>query len=256
MPWAGLRLSLTLLTAVPLPSRRRAADSAQPEPSKRTAAAAMLWAPLVGLLLGAVAAGVLELAIRAARLGPLLSAVLAVTALALLTRGLHLDGLADLADGLGSRRPAGQALDIMKRSDIGPFGVAAIVLTLLVQVSALARAVSIGRGVLAVIAAVVAGRLALTWACRHGVPAARGSGLGALVAGTVHPAIALVLTGAALAAGGAFGWIFPAAIAAGLAASQALTWLAVRRLGGITGDVLGALAEITAAVCLLVTAVR
>jgi adenosylcobinamide-GDP ribazoletransferase len=254
MPLAGLRLALTLLTAVPLGGSRQAADVQSP--SERIAAAAMLWAPLVGLLLGAVAAGVLELAIRAARMGPLLAAVLAVTALALLTRGLHLDGLADLADGLGSRRPAGEALEIMKRSDIGPYGVVAIVLTLLIQVAALARAASIGRGALAVVAAVVTGRLAVTWACRRGVPPARDSGLGALVAGTVHPATALAITVAALAAGGAFGWIFTAAIAAGLAASLALTRLAVRRLGGITGDVLGALAEITTAVCLLVTAAR
>jgi adenosylcobinamide-GDP ribazoletransferase len=254
MPLAGLRLALTLLTAVPLAGTRQAAEVQKP--SERSAAAAMLWAPLVGLLLGAVAAGVLELAIRVARLGPLLAAAAAVTALALLTGGLHLDGLADLADGLGSRRPAREALDIMKRSDIGPFGVVAIVLTLLIQVAALARAASIGRGVPAALAAVVAGRLAITWACRRGVPAARASGLGALVAGTVNPAIALAITVAALAAAGAFGWIFTVAIAAGLAASLALTWLAVRRLGGITGDVLGALAEITAAVCLLVTAAR
>jgi adenosylcobinamide-GDP ribazoletransferase len=106
-----------------------------------------------------------------------------------------------------------------------------------------------------VITAVLAGRLALTWACRRGVPAARGTGLGALVAGTVHPAIPVVLTAAALAAAGAFGLIFAIAMAAGLAASAALTARAVRRLGGITGDVLGALAEVTAVVCLLVTAI-
>jgi adenosylcobinamide-GDP ribazoletransferase len=102
---------------------------------------------------------------------------------------------------------------------------------------------------------VVAGRLALTWACRRGVPAARDTGLGALVAGTVHPAIPVVLTVAALAAAGAFGLIFGIALAAGLAASLALTALSVRRLGGITGDVLGALTEVTAAVSLLVTAI-
>jgi adenosylcobinamide-GDP ribazoletransferase len=199
---------------------------------------------------------VLELAARWGRTGPLLAAVLAVTALAMLTRGLHLDGLADLADGLGSRRPADQALAIMKRSDIGPFGVVTLVLTLAVQVAALAQAQALGRGALAVIIAVVAGRLALTWACRRGVPAARGSGLGALVAGTVHPVVPAVLTAGALAAAAAFGLIFAVAMAAGLALSIAVTALAVRRLGGITGDVLGALAELTAAVSLVVTAIR
>ena len=61
---------------------------------------------------------------------------LVVVALALLSRGLHLDGLADLADGLGSRRPAAGAHEVMARSDIGPFGVAAVVLALLLQVAA------------------------------------------------------------------------------------------------------------------------
>jgi len=181
--------------------------------------------------------------------------VLAVAALALLTRGLHLDGLADTADGLGSRRPAGEALAIMKRSDIGPFGVVTLVLTLLIQVAALAQAQALGRGAPAVIAAAVTGRLALPWACRRGVPAARGTGLGALVAGTVPPAIPVALTAAALACAYPFGLVVPIAVAAGLAASLALTALAVRRLGGITGDVLGALVEVATAVCLLVTAI-
>ena len=59
---------------------------------------------------------------------------------------------------------------------------------------------------------------------------------------------------AALAAASAFGWIYPAAMAIALAVSLAITGLATRRLGGITGDVLGAIAEVAAAACLLVTA--
>ena len=251
---SGLRLAVTLLTAVPLPGERSGGAGGR-APSRRTAAAAMAWAPAVGLLLGAAAAAVLQLAARVAHTGPLLAAVLAVAALALVTRGLHLDGLADTADGLGSRRPAGEALAIMKRSDIGPFGVVTLVLTLLIQVAALAQAQALGRGAPAVIAAAVTGRLALPWACRRGVPAARGTGLGALVAGTVPPAIPVALTAAALAGAFALGIVVVIAVAAGLVASLALTALAVRRLGGITGDVLGALVEVATAVCLLVTAI-
>jgi adenosylcobinamide-GDP ribazoletransferase len=216
----------------------------------------MAWAPAVGLLLGALAAAVLEVAYRFAHSGSLLAAVLAVAVLAAGSRALHLDGLADLADGLGSRRPADQALAIMKRSDIGPFGVVTLVLTLLVQVAALAQAIALGRGAAAVIFAAVAGRLALTWACRRGVPAARGTGLGALVAGTVPPAAPVALTVAALAAAYPFRIMIVAGVAAGLVASQALMTLAVRRLGGITGDVLGALVEVATAVCLVVCAIR
>jgi adenosylcobinamide-GDP ribazoletransferase len=252
MPLAGLRLAVTLLTAIPLPGRRGSLAA----PDRHTAAAAMYWAPAVGLLAGGVSAGVLLLASRIGHTGPLLAAVLAIAAGAVLTRALHLDGLADFADGLGSGRPADQALDIMKRSDIGPFGVVALVLVLLLQVSALARAQALGRGPLAITAAAVAARLAITLACRRGVPAARPGGLGALVAGSVRVVPVAVLALATLAAAGVLGWIYAVAIAAGLAVSAAATMLAVRRLGGITGDVLGAVAEITATVCLVVTALR
>jgi adenosylcobinamide-GDP ribazoletransferase len=241
---------MTLLTAIPVNARQGGAVA----PSRRSAGAAMAWAPAVGLLLGAAAAGVLELATRLGHTGPLLAAILAVAGLALLTRGLHLDGLADLADALGSGQPAVRALEIMKRSDIGPFGVVTLVLTIGVQVAALAQVQALGRGVPAVICSVTAGRLALTWACRRGVPAARPTGLGALVAGTVHPVIPVILTAAGLAAAAAAGLVLSIAVAVGLAGSVGLTMLAVRRLGGITGDVLGALVEVTTALSLLVTA--
>jgi adenosylcobinamide-GDP ribazoletransferase len=252
MPWAGVRLAVTLLTAVPLPGRGRAGEP----PDRSAVAAAMSLAPVIGLLLGLAAAGVLELAARVGHTGPLVAAVLAVATLAALTRALHLDGLADLADGLGSRRPAAQALAIMKRSDIGPYGVTTVMLILLVQVTSLARAQSLGRGVIAVIAGAVTARLAMTLACRRGVKPATDTGLGAMVAGTQPLVVPLALTAVAMAAAAAFGWTYLAAIAAGLAVSVALTALAVRRLGGITGDVLGALAEVAMAASLLVTAIR
>jgi adenosylcobinamide-GDP ribazoletransferase len=256
MPWAGPRLAVTLLTAVPLPGGRRRAGGPDGEaaPDRRTVAAAMYLAPVVGLALGGVAAGVL-IGCRAGHLGPLLSAVLAIAVLAALTRALHLDGLADTADGLGSRLPAAQALAVMKRSDIGPFGVVTLVLTLLVQVSALAQAERLGRGPLGIVAATVAARLAITLACRRGIRSARPSGLGALVAGTVQPLAAAALALAAIGAAAALGTIYAVAVAVGLACSVLLTTLAVRRLGGITGDVLGAVAELAATACLLVTAI-
>ena len=257
----GLRLSVTLLTVIPLRDHGRA-------PDRRTAGAAMAWAPAVGLLLGVITAAVLLVADHPLGLGPLTAAVLAVATLALLSRGLHLDGLADLADGLGSGRPARAALDIMRRSDIGPIGTVTVVLTLLIQVAALSQAESSGdgRGPAALIAAVVTGRLAITWACRRGVPAARPDGLGALVAGTVRPAIPAAITLGTLAAaaaavlisaqalGEALGWTLPLAVTAGLAAAFGLERHAVHRLGGVTGDVLGALTEVAATVALVVAA--
>jgi adenosylcobinamide-GDP ribazoletransferase len=261
---AGLRLSVTLLTVIPWRPRR---GENLAVPSRADAAAAMAWAPAVGLLLGTVAAAVLLAADHPLGAGPLTASGLAVGSLALLTRGLHLDGLADLADGLASGKPAPAALDIMRRSDIGPLGTVTLIITLLLQVAALshAEAAGHGRGPASLIAAMVTSRLALTWACREGVPAARPDGLGALVAGSVRPVIPAAATAAALAAAAAavvisagagrpLGWTLPLAVAAGLGAALVVQRHAVRRLGGITGDVLGALAEVAATVTLVVAA--
>ena len=265
----GLRLSVTLLTAIPWRGPGdEAATGGDTAPPRAAVAAAMAWAPAVGLLLGVIASAVLLLADHPLGAGPLTASGLAVGSLALLTRGLHLDGLADLADGLASGKPAPAALDIMRRSDIGALGAVTLVLTLLLQVAALSQAESDGhsRGPAALVAAVVTGRLAITWACRRGVPAARPDGLGALVAGSVRPAVAAVASAVTLAAaaaavavwpaaaGGAPGWTLPLAVAAGLGVAAGVQRHAVRRLGGITGDVLGALAEIAMTVTLVVGA--
>jgi adenosylcobinamide-GDP ribazoletransferase len=249
---AGLRLAVSLLTIVPVRARRV---------DRQTARWAMTLAPVAGLLVGVVAAAVLVVS-GWLGFGSLLAAALAVAAMALLTRGLHLDGLADLADGLGSGKPATEALAIMKKSDIGPFGVITLVLTLAIQVAAIAEAPVAG-----VVVAAMTGRLAVTWACRSGVRAARPEGLGALVAGTVRPldAVAATVVTAAVAAlaalsgpgGGAYHAVLgAAAVLVGLAASVALLRHAVRRLGGVTGDVLGALVETAVTAALLVMALR
>ncbi len=120
----------------------------------------MLAAPVVGVVVGGCAAG-LGLLLLWLGASPLLAAVGSVAVPAVLTRGLHLDGLADTADGLGSGKPAEDALRIMKQSDIGPFGVLALVFVVLGQVAALAQLYgdSWGRGA---VGAVVSGSL-LGW---------------------------------------------------------------------------------------------
>ena len=129
-----------MLTAIPLPAAW--GNRSDGEFDWR---GAMHWAPVLGLGFGAAAAGVLYVFGHLLRAGDPLGAVLAIGLLALLTRGMHLDGLADLADGLASGRPADAALEVMKRSDLGPIGAATLVFVLLIQVTGLTQAQAIGR---------------------------------------------------------------------------------------------------------------
>lgn len=215
----------------------------------------MSIAPYVGLALGLVAGGV---GLGAVALGasPLVAGVLTVAATAGLTRGLHLDGLADTADGLGSYRDRSGALEIMRKPDVGPFGVVVLVLVVLAQTGAAAALLT--RPWLSALASIAvataAGRLAIAVACWRRVPAARPDGLGATVAGTVGiPTLfvaAVVLGAVSLLASPA--WLGPVALAVGLGAGAGLLAHAVRRLGGITGDVLGAVCEVTATLTYIV----
>ncbi|MCV2464361.1 adenosylcobinamide-GDP ribazoletransferase [Streptomyces sp. NPDC005395] len=248
----GLRFAFGTLTVLPVKVTRWDRDAAR---------GGMLCAPLAGLTVGvlAAAAGLLLLALGA---GTLLAAVATAAVPAVLTRGLHLDGLADTADGLGSGKPAEDALRIMKQSDIGPFGVLTLLFTLLAQVAALAQAYdgSWARGALAAVVSATAARLALTTAARAGVPAARPEGLGAAVAGVVPTGRALTaaaaVTLAAAAAGASLGPYdalrTALAVVCAIALAELLLRHCVRRFGGVTGDVFGGVAETAATTALVV----
>ncbi|MFN8076245.1 MAG: adenosylcobinamide-GDP ribazoletransferase [Kineosporiaceae bacterium] len=224
---------------------------------------AMLLAPAVGLVpagAGALAGGI------AGQLGAstTVCAVLAVAGAAWLSRGLHLDGLADTADGLAAAYDRDRALEVMRRGDTGPAGVVTLVLVVALQVAALTQAW--GRyGATAALVVLSLGRLALPWACRRGVAAARPDGLGATVAGSVPVPAALAVTVLAwlaavvgLAAGAAHSGVTDvvdaavpaaAAVTAAVLACVILVRRCRSRLGGITGDVLGATVELSSAAC-------
>ncbi|MGP3771752.1 adenosylcobinamide-GDP ribazoletransferase [Streptomyces sp. SDT5-1] len=220
-----------------------------------TARVGMLCAPLAGLVVGLAAAAV-GVALTFLGANPLLAAVAAVAVPAALTRGLHLDGLADVADGLGSGKPADDALRIMKQSDIGPFGVLTLVLALLAQVAVLADRFgqSWWHGAVAATVSAVTARLALTLASRRGVPAARPEGLGAAVAETVSPRAALLVAVAVVALCAALSVQAALAVVLGCAAAELLSRRCVSRFGGVTGDVFGALAETAATTSLVILA--
>ena len=249
------RTALSLFTVIPV--------GGDGELGPGDGARAVRWLPAVGLLLG-VAGACLVLgvgAVNGSGPGRALGAALAVALVAFLTGGLHLDGLADTADGLGSRRSPADALDIMRRSDIGPMGVATLVLVLLMQVAALAAIPRLPLAAAALALAEVTGRVSIVVATE--APAARPGGFGSLVAGQTT-ALDRVLTVGALACAVALAGLLAGgaglalrglvAAAAGLAAGALLQSIARRRLGGTTGDVFGAIGELSATAVLVAAA--
>jgi adenosylcobinamide-GDP ribazoletransferase len=238
----ALLLAVGTLTALPVPAPRAV--------NSRVAGRAMLLAPIAVLPL-AVLVGGLAAAGEALGLPSLLTALLCVGAGALGTRGLHWDGLADTADGLSSSYDRDRALEVMRSGDIGPSGVVAVVLVLGGQAAALAGAIAAGHGPFAAVVGVLAGRMVLALCCVRGIPAARSGGLGATVAGTVgrSAATAALVVGVGLVAAGSLVVALPAwraalAVAVGVLGAALLLARCVRRLGGVTGDVLGACVEI------------
>jgi adenosylcobinamide-GDP ribazoletransferase len=246
---AGLRLALSWLTVLPV----RAPDTVD----RPVAAAAIGWAPATGLPLGLAAAGLLY-GLAALGVPAPVAGLLVIAALAVGTRGMHLDGLADTADGLGCYGPPERALAVMRDGRAGPFAVVALVVLIGLQAAALAALTGHPDRWPSVVVAVLAGRCAFGWCCRRGVPAARPDGLGALVAGS-QPWPVPALTGLALAALAALAvpahrWQGPMAVLLGAALVVALSAHTRRRLGGVTGDVLGAAAELATTAVLVATA--
>ena len=246
----ALRLSVGTLTIVP--------SGAIPEIDRRTAARAMMIAPVAVLPLAVVSAAVGWIA-QAAGLPRLAVGLLVVGTLALGSRALHLDGLADTVDGLGAGWTAERSLMVMRRGDVGPMGVVALIVVLGLQAVSTGELVQGAAGALLVGATVCCSRAALCLTCLRGVPAARGEGLGVAVANSVPRLAAagcwlgvlVIMTGVAAWSGHS-----PArgalAVVVAVCAVGLLTYRAVRRLSGVTGDVMGAAIEIAFTVMIIV----
>jgi adenosylcobinamide-GDP ribazoletransferase len=236
---SGLVLAVRYLTILPVPGRPHA-------PLERLGRAAP-WFPLVGAGLGVVLVAADALTVWL--FPPLLAALLTVTLWKLLTGGLHLDGLADCLDGLVGRDRE-RRLAIMRDSRIGTFGAVGLILFLMLEIVAVAELVPDARRAV-LLAAPSIGRAAPPVLARL-FPAARPEGQGAAFRAGVGPlGAALAAALGALVALAALGAAGLAVMALALTVAAAAARFVTGRLGGLTGDVLGAAVEVAELTALL-----
>ena len=242
---AALGLAVRLLTRWPLPRREADPASSASAPAAAQSAAAVAWYPLVGILAGAFAGIVFCLAHLVFPVA--LAVVLATAATLLATGALHEDGFADTCDGLGGGATRERALEVMRDPRIGTYGAAGLGLLLAARVLALVAApVEVIPWLL--VAGHSASRASMALALGSGTYARR-SGIAAPLAEAspsgVRVAIAILIGGAASCA--LLVEAPPTALVAGLgglALGHLLMRLAYeRKLGGYTGDCLGAVQQ-------------
>ena len=237
--------SLGFLTRLPLPR----GGSLATENLRR----AQRLFPLAGLVVGLIGALVFWLASHLG-LGPWPAGALAVAATALATGALHEDGLSDTADGFGGGGDAARKLEIMRDSRLGSYGGLALVLSVLLRVAALAALADPESVGAALVSAHVASRGILP-AVMAASPAARPDGLAASIGAASRPDLwlCLGLTGVLVVlAVGPRGGFFVLALA--ILTGAGIARLAKGQIGGITGDVLGAVQQVAEATALLTVA--
>jgi adenosylcobinamide-GDP ribazoletransferase len=236
----GLLGAVSLLTRVPVGTGAAAPG---------TVAGFVPWFPVVGagvgLLVAAVYGGALVL------LPPLPAAAVAVLAGVALTGAFHEDGLGDTADAFAGGWDREEVLRILKDPRLGTFGVVAVTASLLLRVAAVAALAP--SAALAALPAAHALSRAAAVAVMAGFPPAAGTGLGASYARALSGRQALAGVAAGAGVGGLLlgGWALPAGALAGLG-GWLLGRLAVRRIGGVNGDLLGAVQQQAEVLVLLV----
>jgi adenosylcobinamide-GDP ribazoletransferase len=243
--FADLRMAASFVTILPVASSKPAGDGA---------IARATWAlPVAGLLVGLAGAFAYKVAIRVG-LTPDLAALLAVATTVLITGALHEDGLADTADGLGGGRTRERKLEIMRDSRIGTYGVCALILSFGLRWSALAAIANPFAVTLALCAAHTAARAGVP-AFMSLVPPARPDGLSASAGAPPGRSVAIAFAVGTLVLVVTLG---PGKALAGLIlvslAGLLLARLAVRQIGGQTGDILGAFEQASEILILLVAA--
>ena len=240
------KTAVAFLTRLPMPHP----DGAMPQNFVR----AHRMFPVVGALIGA-AVGLLCLGLRAAGVPDLAAAALALGGSAVLTGALHEDGLADIADGFGGGRTRESKLEIMRDSRLGTYGAVILLVSFAAKLSALAAipdgyvvpsliaAHALGRGVLPVMS------LNLPYARKDGL--ARNAGQPDATTATISGGLALLIALLALSWSNA---TFAALLAG--ASGLGVAWLAMRQIGGQTGDVLGGAEQAAETAILVLLAAR
>jgi adenosylcobinamide-GDP ribazoletransferase len=237
--WLGeLRIALVFLTVLPV--RLREADL------RFGLSHGVRAFPLAGLAAGAIAAAAFVVA-DLCGLAPTISALLAIAAGALATGGLHEDGLADTADGMAGARSRERRLEIMRDSRIGAHGALALLLATGLRAAAIAAPGGARATACAIVAAAIASRTAIA-PVMYLLPPARPDGLshaaGRPDRGRAADAVAIGVLLCALALAPVADPVRIILAMAGAAAGASLpALLARRRLGGQTGDVLGAVQQ-------------
>jgi adenosylcobinamide-GDP ribazoletransferase len=242
-----LAAALAFYTRLPVPPRT---------PVDGAALARASWcSPLVGALIGAIAGFAYWVSVRL-NMPQLVAAAIAVTTSMMLTGCLHEDGLADTADGFGGGTTRERALEIMRDSRIGTFGTCALIVSFALRAGAIADLPKAGLVAWALIGAHAMARAGLPLFMRL-LPPARPDGLAAQAG--APPAEGAVIS---LALGAAILWIALGFAAALIALASVLVGGAVvaimssRKIGGQTGDVLGAVEQVCEGLVLMTTAAR
>ena len=238
---ADIATALGLLTRLPLPAGLFSAHAARP-------AACAAWAyPLVGLVVAGAAIAVVAV-FAALGLPPVIQALFALLAMTAVTGALHEDGLADCADGMWGGWTRERRLAIMKDSQIGTYGVIALALSLMLRWQLIAMLIDADAFAAAITGAAVISRAAMVWNMSH-LPQARTKGLSHQTGIPPRPAVIVaVLIGviAALVSAAALATVVCVPLIAFVAGR-----IAQSKIGGQTGDVLGATQQLTEIAVLL-----
>lgn len=229
---SDIPIAFSLLSRIPVPVDHMRAG-------ERLAESAWAW-PIVGAVLGTIA-GVSGLICLYLGAPPMLAALVTLTVLVLHTGAMHEDGLGDCADGFGGGRDKSHILDIMKDSRVGAYGAAAIALAFL------ARSQALGALPAEVFVAALAGTGALSRVAMALVmlmPNARQDGLSASAGHPQTLSVLIAISIALILCLLLFPASLPATVAAMLIFCLPLLWIAQRRIGGQTGDVLGGVQQL------------